>query len=690
MSLTPSFTSLAAKVAPGELSLERKASAGGKRLHRKFSRQASGLSDDSMGRKSVYDPGDMGGVSKRVSALTLFKQQHKGKKGPSLMFQAITTPGKMHMREIDPRRVAFQEKRGFVKDWRRNRWEGAGRLIDCVRPEDQSDEAETCSPCDLAHEASRKKVQYTMKLTGFPRASIVPENNSELSSDDEEMMSDSEEGDAVVNSDSEDQSAYSGKGSSSLTSSANNSTTTGGHIGGESLSISGMSKEMANMSRRRNKIKERITGWLSQYSGCSRGHGERLLKKIYKPVCDEAKVHVNSGVRLLLMTTPPCFCSLQTVNLRNYLLGNRGVQALWPLLKYARALKSLNLTGNDIHDTGAMHVVSVLEADAQNQGKDDLGGLLVVDLSQNPITGGMFEGIWHFNETRKDILMLGLADTMMPSVKRQRILRQCLQKFASAEHGKSFEAWRLCRDPLDFSDRELFVQIERVVEATHGSAIHDLEDAIERSRNGHKGWMDDDNWEENDELQSLPSLGDLPKDGFLGLDDVPSPRISLSGQSSPRPMSPPDIPARPISPPDIPGSAGNDFDVDFDDENADAASVGVHVPTSARETPTSRRGSLDNPYAWERSTPVSASARNTSVSMENPYAPGLVDLPRSSSSSRSWALRRRKGTVAQSTDLGAPSTLRTASELTGNKHLGAKRERAQRMTIFHRKKSTEG
>merc|ERR1719181_970314 len=111
---------------------------------------------------------------------------------------------------------------------------------------------------------------------------------------------------------------------------------------------------------------------------------------------------MNSGVQaILLRVNPPCFCSLQAVSFRNFLIGNRGVQALWPLLRYARALKSLNLAGNDIHDQGMQHIIRVLEADVQGQGKDDVGGLLVVDLSRNPITGSISQALWRFNEARK-------------------------------------------------------------------------------------------------------------------------------------------------------------------------------------------------------------------------------------------------------------------------------------------------
>jgi len=422
----------------------------------------------------------------------------KKQKGPTLMFQAMTTPGKMRLRELDPRRVAFQESAStrVVLDWRKNRWEGTNRLIERLLP-------------------TPRLVQYSMKLEGAARASQVPEDNCELSSE-EDVASESSD-DAIVNSDEEPSTSSKYTSSNANGSTAADSCTMGSRVGGSS---SGLTRDGVHIMKRRNKVKQRITGWLSQYSGCTKGHGERLMRKIYKPRAEDINVKMNSGVRELLMTTPPCFCSLQAVNFRNFLIGNRGVQALWPLLRYARALKSLNLSGNDIHDSGMQHILQVLEADVQGSGKDDVGGLLVVDLSRNPITGSVFTDLMRFNDARADVLMLGLADTMMPMVKRQRILRQSLTKFAGVEPHLMLEAWRLAKDPLDFVDRELFIQCERIVEATHGSAIHDMTDISHKAGRRHVGWQeDDDDWDDYE-----PPEGDDTfegQDGFLGLDDLP-------------------------------------------------------------------------------------------------------------------------------------------------------------------------
>jgi len=420
----------------------------------------------------------------------------------TLTFKARSTPGKLRLRELDPRRIIFLESAStrIVLDWKKNRWEGTGRLIERMLP-------------------TTRMVQYTMKLTGAATSSIVPEDAGEPSSEDDEVQSEASDDDAVVNSDDE-------KGSDLTGSLAGSSTATGSHLTPSALggdSVSGVSREVGRANRRRQKAKSRITGWLSQYSGCTKGHGERLMRKIYKPKCEDLDVKMNSGVKELLMSSlvqnnTACFCSLQAVNFRNFLLGNRGVQALWPLLRYARALKSLNLAGNDIHDEGARHIISVLEADAQNLGKDDVGGLLMVDLSKNPITGSLAEDLMRFNDKRKDVLLLGLADTVMPMVKRQKILRQCLTKFAGVEPHVMLEAWRLAADPRDFVDRELFIQCEKIVEATHGSAIYDM---MEQQRGRRNQGFDEDDWEEDDlrEETNADERALMGQDGFGGLDE---------------------------------------------------------------------------------------------------------------------------------------------------------------------------
>jgi len=140
----------------------------------------------------------------------------KKKKMQTLTFQARSTPGKLRLRELDPRRIVSAEVGRVVLDWRKNRWEGTYRLIDRLLP-------------------TTRMVQYTMKLTGAARSSIVPEFEDCPSSDEDEPEESAEDDDdAVVNSDEEGSSAQEGS-----------STATGSHLTPSAMdgaSCSGMSK----------------------------------------------------------------------------------------------------------------------------------------------------------------------------------------------------------------------------------------------------------------------------------------------------------------------------------------------------------------------------------------------------------------------------------------------------------------
>jgi hypothetical protein len=351
-----------------------------------------------------------------------------------------------------------------------------------------------------------------MKLTGAAKSSIVPEDNGDLS-DDGEIESQSD--DEVINSDEE------GTPGSSLRGSSQNTPSAGG---------SHVSKSLSGLSARQAKNRAHITGWLSAYSGCTKGHGERLMNKIYMRKCHDCNVKMNSGVMELLLTAPPCFCSLQAVNLSNFLIGNRGVQGLWPLLRYARALKALNLAGNGIKDFGMRHIISIFNGDFYQEKNNEVAGLLVLDLSNNPITGACAEELSRFYDKRKDILMLGMANTELPSIRRQRLLRSCLAKTAGSSPDLILEAWRLTQVRDSFYDRELFLQFERIVEATHGTGIHDIigESFAGKSRR-HVSW-NNETWDADQDGNSEIDEDELKNWGEY---EVPRPSPGLSGRETP-------------------------------------------------------------------------------------------------------------------------------------------------------------
>merc|ERR1711933_200960 len=103
-------------------------------------------------------------------------------------------------------------------------------------------------------------------------------------------------------------------------------------------------------------------------------------------------------------------------------------------------------------------------------------------------------------------ILLGMAKTELPSVRRQRLLRACLAKLAGAESTVMLEAWQLAKGSNRFFDLELFLQCERIVEATHGTGIHDLFDHDDIDAPGDRrqvSWTNYQNWDHDDELHVI-------------------------------------------------------------------------------------------------------------------------------------------------------------------------------------------
>mmetsp|Transcript_122536 Transcript_122536/g.192232 ORF Transcript_122536/g.192232 Transcript_122536/m.192232 type:complete len:556 (-) Transcript_122536:81-1748(-) len=501
MSAEPKFSSLVVPpgVPDGVDGMDARRTSSTRRKNRQASRTS--VSEDSSGvrgsekKRATSVVGEVGICQKVVK-----------KTGPTLVEQAMMFPGRMRVREMDPRRIVYKDSAStrVVIDPRARSYQGACRIVDVLH-------------------STIRRMQFTMKLTGLARASIVPEDNGEPS-DDEDLVEESD--DNAVNSDDD---MSSNAASSKM----------GYSRAGSSYAPSSMSRSLGTLSAKHHKRKAQLSGWLSQYSGCTKGHGERLLNKIYLRRCQELKVKVNSGMKEILLATPPCFCSLQSANLSNLLLGDRGVQGLWPLLRYARALRSLNLAGNGIRDSGTRHIIKVFESEFYKEKNNEAVGLLILDLSHNPITGACAEELYRFYESRKDIILLGTAKTAVPNVKRQRLVRACLAKLAGSDSSVMLEAWRLAKDGSQFYDLELFLQCERIVEATHGTVIHDMFDQeIDMSSKGNRrvSWgTDGENWDfdndqNNDQDDLDADLAELEAWGDFAVTTTPPPPPSPPGE----------------------------------------------------------------------------------------------------------------------------------------------------------------
>lgn len=228
------------------------------------------------------------------------------------------------------------------------------------------------------------------------------------------------------------------------------------------------------------------------------------------------------------------------------------------------------------------------------------------------------------------------------------------------------EAWRLAKDPRDFVDRELFIQCERIVEANHGQAIHDMTDI--RGKNRNFGWQDDeDGWDEDEnEWGDADDQWAGQRDGFLGLDDDPlSPREPFQRQVSPTPWPPlgrdgfeglEDIPEARRGSPD-PGRRGS--------------------PEPARRgSPSSmdgRRGSHDGDdlYSIVGQPQEQASIRDTPISRDTPMLNSPTPPPPKNpfgkegddkSAAGSWAARRRMASLGSARDR---SQIVRAAQLSG-------------------------
>eukprot|EP00928_Gymnodinium_smaydae_P049473 TRINITY_DN33204_c0_g1_i1.p1 TRINITY_DN33204_c0_g1~~TRINITY_DN33204_c0_g1_i1.p1 ORF type:complete len:535 (-),score=78.42 TRINITY_DN33204_c0_g1_i1:45-1649(-) len=194
---------------------------------------------------------------------------------------------------------------------------------------------------------------------------------------------------------------------------------------------------------------------------CSRkNHPQFLFEKIYTPRCVELGVQINSGVQRKLLYGGGCLCNLESLNVANMLIGDRGIRAVLPLLRSARRLKSLNLSGNRLREAGLRDCLKCLED------PDTCGSLAVLDVSHNPISSPSAPDLVSLLNNRRSILILGMYGTAMPNVRRQHLLRRSLATFAQAPTSEMCQAWQLSSPGSGFSDPEAWVQCASVVESS--------------------------------------------------------------------------------------------------------------------------------------------------------------------------------------------------------------------------------
>lgn len=192
---------------------------------------------------------------------------------------------------------------------------------------------------------------------------------------------------------------------------------------------------------------------------CSRQH-PAVLKKHYASECLEKGLHPNSGVSSYVLGCDPCLCGLEVVSFRNLFVGDRGVVALLPLLRYSRNLRSLNLAGNGLRRDGIQTIVGALQEPGEHT-----TSLCILELSQNPMHRLCFDGLMGLAAARQNILMMGCTGTSLPPWARSRLLKRHMENLMAADPAEQERAFRLADEGGDyFADRELVHNVNSYLE----------------------------------------------------------------------------------------------------------------------------------------------------------------------------------------------------------------------------------
>lgn len=195
-------------------------------------------------------------------------------------------------------------------------------------------------------------------------------------------------------------------------------------------------------------------------------HTRFLGEQVYRGRCFEIDAKPNSGVLALLQRSVTikesgCFCRLQLVTFRNFALGDRGLQALLPLLTFTHSLKCLCLAGNGAREASIRQLCAIL-SDA-----NVMELLVALDLSQNPLGAAASEELVQLVTQRPSLLLLGAVGTQLLPARRQFLLQRCLSNFKAAEDKDKFAALDLtseaARKSGAFVDLELVRRCELLV-----------------------------------------------------------------------------------------------------------------------------------------------------------------------------------------------------------------------------------
>jgi len=166
----------------------------------------------------------------------------------------------------------------------------------------------------------------------------------------------------------------------------------------------------------------------------------------YDAACQAIHVKPNSGLRSVLFNCKPCICNRASADFSSLLLGDRGIIGLLHIIPDMRGLRYLNLAGNGLRDTGLHAVLESLRKPMV------VSGLIVLDVSHNPIDTNGADDLTEFLSGNRQLLMLGTAKTMMCSIMRRHLMKEVLCNFIAAAVDIASEALFLSGEDTGFCD----------------------------------------------------------------------------------------------------------------------------------------------------------------------------------------------------------------------------------------------
>mmetsp|Transcript_16117 Transcript_16117/g.56171 ORF Transcript_16117/g.56171 Transcript_16117/m.56171 type:complete len:489 (-) Transcript_16117:65-1531(-) len=208
---------------------------------------------------------------------------------------------------------------------------------------------------------------------------------------------------------------------------------------------------------------ERLLARKNKADSCEpKNHTNFLRLQVYSARCEELEVKENSAVVKLLdrcLNKQVCYCSLSDLSFSNFMMGDRGLIALLPLLTFGRKLKCLNLTNNNLRSDSVRQLCAIL-GDALV-----LTTLMLLDLSNNPLGCCCTDELMNLLTVRPSLLMLGTQNTQLRPGCREKLMKKSLANFGAADWVPMDQAVRYSERKGNFTDLDLRIRCDPLLEA---------------------------------------------------------------------------------------------------------------------------------------------------------------------------------------------------------------------------------